>query len=99
MGAVTAASLIAVILCGPFDPRAISRLGLKRCIAGGIGFAAVILLLMPLWPRVPTWLVLRFIAGCALGLVWIAREIWMTSVGGTESPATGMGNYGNVFAL
>jgi MFS family permease len=32
IGAVTAASLIAVILCGPFYPRIIVRLGLKRCI-------------------------------------------------------------------
>jgi MFS family permease len=99
IGAVTAASLIAVILCGPFYPHAIARLGLKRCIVSGIVFAAVILLLMPLWPSVPTWLVLRFIAGCALGLVWIASEIWMNSVSGTESRGTVMGIYGTVFSL
>src|SRR6202163_109841 len=40
IGAVTAASLIAVILCGPFYPRAIVRLGLKRCVVSGIVFAA-----------------------------------------------------------
>src|SRR3984893_9167876 len=80
IGAVTAASLIAVILCGPFYPRAIVRLGLRRCIVSGIVFAAAILLLMPLSPSVPLWLVLRFVAGCALGLVWIASEILMNSV-------------------
>ena len=80
IGAVTAASLIAVILCGPFYPRAIIRLGLKRCIVSGIVFAAALLLLMPLRPSVPFWLILRFVAGCALGLVWIASEIWMNSV-------------------
>jgi MFS family permease len=98
-GAVTAASLIAVILCGPFYPRAIVRLGLKRCIVGGIVFAAAILLLMPLSPGVPFWMVLRFIAGCALGLVWIASEIWMNSVSGTESRGTVMGIYGTVFSI
>ena len=60
IGSVTAASLIAVILCGPFYPRAIIRLGLKRCVVSGIVFAAGILLLMPLWPSIPLWLVLRF---------------------------------------
>jgi len=99
IGAVTAASLIAVILCGPFYPRAIVRLGLKRCIVAGIIFAAGILLLMPLWPSVPLWLALRFIAGCALGLVWIASEIWMNSVSGPESRGTVMGVYGTVFSI
>ena len=99
IGAVTAASLIAVILCGPFYPRVIVRLGLKRCIVGGIIFAAALLLLMPLWPSVPFWLALRFVAGCALGLVWIASEIWMTSVSGIESRGTVMGIYGTVFSI
>jgi MFS family permease len=99
IGAVTAASLIAVFVCGPFYPRAIVRLGLKRCIVSGIIFAAGILLLMPLWPSVPLWLALRFVAGCALGLVWIASEIWMNSVSGTESRGTVMGMYGTVFSM
>src|ERR1700679_3764553 len=99
IGAVTAASLIAVILCGPFSPRAIARLGLKRCIVGGIIFAAGILLLMPLWPSLPVWFALRFVAGCALGLVWIASEIWMNNVSGTESRGPVMGVYGTVFSI
>jgi len=99
IGAVTAASLIAVFLCGPFYPRAIVRLGLKRCIVGGIVFAAGILLVMPLYVSVPFWLGLRFVAGCALGLVWIASEIWMNSVSGTESRGTVMGIYGTVFSI
>ena len=99
IGAVTAASLIAVILCGPLYPRAIVQLGLKRSIVSGIVFAAALLLLMPLWPGALVWLTLRFIAGCALGLVWIASEIWMNSASGTESRGTVMGIYGTVFSL
>ena len=99
IGAVTAASLIAVILCGPFYPHAIVRLGLKRSIVSGIVFAAAILLLMPLRLSVPFWLALRFVAGCALGLVWIASEIWMNSASGPESRGTVMGIYGTVFSI
>jgi MFS family permease len=99
IGAVTAASLIAVILCGPFYPRAIVRFGLKRCIIGGIVFAAALMLLMPLCLSVPLWIMLRFVAGCALGLVWIASEIWMNSVSGSESRGTVMGIYGTVFSI
>jgi MFS family permease len=99
IGAVTAASLIAVILCGPLYPRFIVRYGLKRCIVVGIVIAAAILVLMPLWPSLPFWLSLRFLAGCALGLVWIASEIWMNSVSGPESRGTVMGIYGTVFSI
>lgn len=99
IGAVTGASLIAVILCGPFYPRVIVRLGLKRSIVAGIFIAAALLLLMPLWPGVAPWLVLRFLAGCALGLVWIASEVWMNSASGSESRGTVMGVYGTVFSI
>jgi MFS family permease len=99
IGAVISASLIAVILCGPLYPRAIAHLGLKRSIVAGIVFAAVLLLLMPLYPSAGVWLTLRFIAGCALGLVWIASEIWMNSASGTESRGTVMGIYGTVFSI
>jgi MFS family permease len=99
IGAVTAAGLIAVMVCGPFYPRAIVRLGLRRCIIAGILVAAAILALMPLWPNVPVWWLLRFLSGCALGLVWIASEIWMNSVSGITSRGTVMGIYGTVFSL
>jgi MFS family permease len=98
IGAVTAVSLIAVMLCGPFYPRVIVRLGLKRSIVGGIVAAAALLLLMPLHPSAAFWMALRFGAGCALGLVWIASEIWMNSASGADSRGTVMGIYGTVFS-
>jgi MFS family permease len=99
IGAITSASLIAVILCGPIYPRVISRFGLKPCIVAGILFAAAVLLAMPLSPAVPYWLALRFIAGCALGLVWIASEIWMNNAAGPSARGTVMGIYGTVFSM
>ena len=54
---------------------------------------------MPLSLSAPLWFALRFVAGCALGLVWIASEIWMNSVSDTESRGTVMGIYGTVFSL
>ena len=97
VGAVTAASLIAVILLGPFYPAAISRLGLKACVVAGVCCAALVLILMPAWPGVAFWLVLRFITGCALGLSWIASEVWLNSISGDDSRGTVMGIYGTVF--
>ncbi|HEY4972079.1 MAG TPA: MFS transporter, partial [Steroidobacteraceae bacterium] len=99
IGAVIASSLIAVILLGPLYPRIIARLGLKSCVIAGIGVAALILPVMPLWPGVGSWLFLRFLSGCALGLSWIASEIWMNTVSGEESRGTVMGIYGTIFSI
>lgn len=99
IGAVTGASLIAVMVCAPLYPSLIIRFGLKRCIVAGILFAAGMLLLMPIHPGVPLWLILRFLAGCALGLVWIASEIWMNSVSGSESRGAVIGIYGTIFSI
>ncbi len=99
IGAVIASSLIAVILLGPLYPRLIARLGLKSCVIAGIGIAALILPVMPLWPGVGSWLFLRFLSGCALGLSWVASEIWMNMVSGAESRGTVMGIYGTIFSI
>jgi len=99
IGAVIASSLIAVILLGPLYPRVIARFGLKRCVIAGIGIAALILPIMPIWPTAGSWLFLRFLSGCALGLSWVASEIWMNTVSGEESRGTVMGIYGTVFSI
>jgi len=87
-----------VILLGPFYPAAILRLGLKACIVAGVCCAALVLILMPAWPGVAFWLVLRFITGCALGLSWIATEVWLNGISGDDSRGTVMGIYGTVFS-
>jgi MFS family permease len=97
-GAVTAATWIAVILVGPSYPAIISRLGLKTCIVAGICCAAVVLIIMPAWPSLPFWLVLRIMTGGALGLSWIASEVWLNSVSSDDSRGTVMGIYGTAFS-
>jgi MFS family permease len=99
IGAVTAASLVAVILLGPFYPAIIARLGLRRSVMAGIGCGAAILLAMPLAIGMPSWLCLRFLTGCTLGLSWIASEIWLNTASGADTRGTVMGIYGTVFSL
>ncbi|MGO9994632.1 MAG: MFS transporter [Steroidobacteraceae bacterium] len=99
IGAVTAASLIAVILLGPLYPRVLARLGLKRSVVAGVTLGALILMIMPAWPGVESWLFLRCLTGCALGLSWIASEVWMNNVSGADARGTVMGIYGTVFSI
>jgi MFS family permease len=99
VGAVTATTLVAVILCGPLYPRLIEMLGLKSSVMGGIAVGALILACMPAATSVPIWICFRFVTGCALGLSWIASEIWLNTVSGEEARGTVMGVYGTVFSL
>jgi MFS family permease len=99
IGAVTSASLVAVILSVPLYPQLIARLGLRRSVIAGIGCGALILTLMPLMASVPFWFGLRFLTGCTLGLSWIASEIWLNTVSGADARGTVMGVYGTVFSL
>jgi len=98
VGAVTAASLIAVILLGPFYPLAIARLGLRAGVVAGVLCAAAILLVMPAWPSVGVWWCLRFLTGCALGLSWISGEVWLNVISAPAVRGTVMGIYGTVFS-
>jgi len=99
IGAITSASTIAVIVLGPLYPRAIARLGLRPAIVAGTGLAVAVLLLMPVLTGAAAWFVLRFVTGCALGLAWIASEIWLNRLATDESRGTIMGVYATVFAL
>jgi MFS family permease len=99
IGAVTAASLVAIILLGPLYPRLIARLGLKRSVVAGIVCAALVLPCMLFTESLPVWFGLRFITGCALGLSWIASEIWLNTASGSDARGTVMGIYGTVFSV
>jgi MFS family permease len=98
IGAVTSISTLAVMLCGPLYPGAIRRLGLRRAIILGIAVSTAVLIVMPLLPGFQGWLLLRFVTGCALGLEWIASEIWLNRLSTDQTRGTVMGTYATVFA-
>jgi len=98
IGAVIAVSLVAVTIVGPLYPYVIARLGLRRSVVFGVAASVLILLAMPLSIGVPTWILLRVLTGCAIGLSWIASEIWMNTVSGERSRGAVMGIYGAVFS-
>jgi MFS family permease len=98
IGAVTGIGTIAVITLGPFYPAAIARLGLRYAMITGIGIAVTMQLIMPLLASFQAWLVLRFATGCALGLAWIASEVWLNTLSTDQSRSKVMGLYITVFS-
>jgi len=87
-----------VMMCGPLYPGAIARLGLRPAIILGIAICTAMMLVMPRLPGFEGWLVLRFLTGCALGLEWIASEIWLNRLSTDKSRGTVMGAYATAFA-
>lgn len=98
IGTITSVSTVAVILIGPYYPRFITDFGLRRSIVGGNLLAASLLLLMPVLSSIPAWLALRFVSGVALGLTWIASEIWLNRLASDRNRSTVMAVYSTVFA-
>lgn len=98
IGAVTAATTLAVMLCGPLYPRLIARLGLRRACALGTLGCSLVLLAMTQLEGTWNWLVLRALTGCALGLEWIASEIWLNQLSTDASRGRVMATYTTVFA-
>jgi len=98
IGAVASISTVAVMLCGPLYPGAIRRLGLRRAVILGIGLSTIVLFAMPLLPGFQGWFALRFLTGCALGLEWIASEIWLNRLSTDQTRGTVMATYATVFA-
>ncbi|HUI63134.1 MAG TPA: MFS transporter, partial [Steroidobacteraceae bacterium] len=98
VGAVTSVSTIAVIVLGTAYPRVIARIGLRRSVLAGTAIAVVILLAMPAMETVPAWTALRFVNGCALGLAWIASEVWLNALATDESRGRVMAFYAVAFA-
>jgi MFS family permease len=98
IGAVTSISTIAVIGLAPFYPRVIARFGPRVAIIVGTGISVAILLVMPLLTGLQGWMALRLVTGCALGLAWIASEVWLNLLSEDESRSIVMGIYTTAFA-
>ena len=64
----------------------------------GIAVSTLVLFVMPLLPGFQGWFALRFVTGCALGLEWIASEIWLNRLATDQTRGTVMGTYATVFA-
>ena len=98
IGAVTSVGTIAVIALSPFYPRLIARFGPRLAILVGIGIAVATLLIMPFMTGLQGWMALRLATGCALGLAWIASEVWLNMLSEDQTRGTVMGIYTTVFA-
>jgi MFS family permease len=79
-GLVGSAPALAILICLPFFPKLVGRLGTISAMALGCCLVGAGFLLMPLFQSPEAWLILRFIMGAGLALPWLVGETWINTV-------------------
>jgi MFS family permease len=80
IGLNSAMPILGIIVASPFLPAVLRRLGTLRTIYAGLGIEVVALLLLPTFPDVGAWFVIRFVAGLGIAAQWIISETWVNTV-------------------
>ena len=94
IGLMAAMPPIAILLCGPFLPAVVRRLGALRSLYAGAGLSLIALLLFPVFTSLPAWFALRFVMGLGIALGWVVSEIWINAVATDRNRGFIIGIYG-----
>lgn len=87
-----AVSSLAILIFGPLVPRVLERLGVLRAMYASVAATLVIFLLLPVFPGLGPWFVLRFLVGAVVAIHWIGSETWIIAI-------TGRRDRGRIVAL
>ena len=99
IGLNSAATPLAMLVIGPLMPRFIGWLGALRAMYAGIALSAVTILLLPVFPGLTAWFVLRFFLGVGSALHWVVSETWINTIAREEHRGRVMGAYTTMLAL
>jgi MFS family permease len=80
IGFQAAVQSAAILLISPFLPRYMSRTGPAILMLGAILVSLVAFLLLPFFPSMLAWFVLRFTIGAAGSVLWVCGEAWINQV-------------------
>ena len=79
IGFNTAAGGVATLIAGPFIPSAARRLGVARLLLGSLLVGAASLALFTVTDDYYVWLMLRFVEGMAVTVMFVLSEFWITT--------------------
>ena len=80
IGLNSAMPILGIIVASFFLPAVLRRLGTLRTIFAGIAIEIIALLLLPTFPDVGAWFVIRFFAGLGIAAQWVISETWVNTV-------------------
>ncbi len=88
---------LAILLFSAYLPRVIGRFGALPALFGGLLVSMVAVVLMPLWPELSAWFLLRFLLGVGMALPWLVGETWINAVAEPASRGRVVALYGIAF--
>ena len=80
IGISTAVQSVAIVLVSPFLPPLISRFGPAVLMLAAIIVSLLMFVLLPVFPSMEAWFVLRFLLGAAGSCLWVTGEAWINQV-------------------
>ncbi len=80
IGFNAAIASLAILGVGPFVPRLLEKIGFLPAFTASLGVSLAVMLLLPLFPGLGPWFVLRFALGAAAAVHWIGSETWIMSM-------------------
>jgi MFS family permease len=98
VGLMAAMPPIAILVCGPFLPAVVRRLGALPSLYLGTAVSLAALLLFPVFTSLPAWFALRFVMGMGIALGWVVSEVWINAVATDSNRGLVIGIYGAVLA-
>lgn len=98
IGFNTAAQGFAVFAVAPVASRTISWLGPARLMIGSVAISLALFLLLPVFPNVYAWFLIRFLLGAANAFLWIAGEAWVNTIAEEKNRGRIVGLYSTALA-
>ncbi|WP_300528546.1 MFS transporter [Maricaulis sp.] len=94
-GAVAALS---TLVMAPIVPRLMTWLPPRAIMLASFSGAAGLFVLLPVFPDVAVWFVLRFLIGCFVTVVFVLSETWINQIVSPERRAMMLGVYGTALS-
>lgn len=99
IGLNTAAGGVATLASAPFIPKVAKRTGVPALLLGSLLLGAAALLGFAFVTSYAAWLVLRFVLGVAVTVMFVLSEFWITSIAPPDRRGVALGAYGASLAL
>ncbi len=98
IGLNTMAQFAGILLFSLVVPRLIARRSVVFLMLASIATAAITIAAMPFFSSFAGWMILRFVLGCAEGVMFIVGETWINEVTDDRVRGRVIGLYGTILA-
>jgi MFS family permease len=99
IGINTSVASIATLAIGSFVPGLARALGLRTVLMLALAVGGGSLALFPIFPSLPSWFVLRFVYGSAIGTLFVLSEYWINAVAPPRRRGFILGVYATALSL